>query len=273
MTRRSPSLVVGSAIAASGAVTAILPWSLLPHDPTAIDPSMRFADPSWRHPLGTDVLGRDVLSLVAAGARATLGTALGAVAIATVVGAVLGVAAATWPRSAGLIVRQAGSIVLTMPSLLVALVLVAAAGPGAVTAAVAIGAALSAGIARVTAAEAGRVLASDFVAAARTSGAGAARIALRHVVPNLRATLLVQASGAFAVAVLGESSLSYLGLGTRPPAPSWGRMLAESQQYLVVDPLVAVWPGAAIALAILGFTLLGDGIRDSIGLARPEARP
>ena len=168
---------------------------------------------------------------------------------------------------------MAGSVVLAMPSLLVALVLVAAVGPGAATAAVAIGAALSAGIARVTAAEAGRILASDYVAAARTSGAGATRIAVRHVFPNLRASLLVQASGAFAVAVLGESTLSYLGLGTRPPAPSWGRMLAESQQYLVVDPVVAVWPGAAIALSILGFALLGDGIRDATDLARTDGRP
>lgn len=270
MTRRSPHLVAGSVLASACGAAALLPAAWLPHDPLAIDPVGRFADPSWRHPFGTDALGRDVLSLVAAGARATLGTALGAVGIAMAVGTVLGVAAATWPRSAGAVVRRAGAVALALPSLLVALVLVAATGPGAATAAVAIGAALAAGIARVTSDEAGRILASDFVAAARTSGAGPVRVAARHLLPNLRASLLVQASGAFAVAILGESTLSYLGLGTRPPTPSWGRMLAESQQYLVVDPLVAVWPGAAIALAILGFGLLGDGIRDATDPARAE---
>jgi peptide/nickel transport system permease protein len=268
--RRTPHLAVGSALVAACGAAALLPASWLPHDPLAINPQDRFADSSWRHPLGTDALGRDVLSLVAAGARATLGTALGAVAIAMVMGVLLGVAAATWPRAAGTVVRHAGAIALALPSLLVALVLVAATGPGAATAAVAIGAALSAGVARVTSDEAGRILSSDFVAAARTSGAGPFRIALHHLLPNLRASLLVQASGAFAVAILGESTLSYLGLGTRPPSPSWGRMLAESQQYLVVDPLVAVWPGAAVALAILGFGLLGDGIRDATDPARAE---
>lgn len=251
------------------ALASVLPTAWLPHDPLDIDPSVRFADPSWRHPLGTDVLGRDVASLLLAGSRATIGTALGAVAIAIIVGAALGVAAATWPRVAGPIVRHGGSIALAMPPLLVAMVLVAATGPGAATAAVAIGTALAAGIAHVTAAEARRILASDYVAAATTSGAGPVRVALHHVLPNLRASLLIQASGAFAVAVLGESTLSFLGLGTRPPTPSWGRMLAESQQYLVVDPLVAIWPGVAIALAILGFSLLGDGIRDATDLGRP----
>ncbi len=271
MTRRSPHLVAGSALVAVTGAAALLPMSWLPHDPLAIDPQGRFAGSSWRHPLGTDALGRDVLSLVGAGARATLGTALGAVAIAMAIGILLGVAAATWPRVAGAVVRRAGAIALALPSLLVALVLVAATGPGAATAAVAIGVALSAGVARVTSDEAARILASDFVAAARTSGAGPFRVALRHLLPNLRASLLVQASGAFAVAILGESTLSYLGLGTRPPSPSWGRMLAESQQYLVVDPLVAVWPGAAVALAILGFSLLGDGIRDATDPARMDA--
>lgn len=273
MSRGTPSLVAGSAISGTCAAVALLPRSWLPYDPLAIDPARRFADPTWRHPLGTDVLGRDVLSLVAAGTRATLGTALGAVALAVTVGAALGIAAATWPRSVGPIVRQVGAIALAMPSLLVALVLVAAVGPGPVTAAIAIGAALSAGVARVTAMETGRILASDYVAAARSSGASPLRVAVRHVLPNLRASLLVQASGALAVAVLGESTLSYLGLGTSPPAPSWGRMLAESQQYLVVDPLVALWPGAAIALAILGFSLLGDGVRDATDPARATGAP
>jgi peptide/nickel transport system permease protein len=271
--RQSPLLVAGSVLAAVCSATALLPTSWLPHDPLAIDPQGRFADPSWRHPFGTDALGRDVLSLIGAGARATLGTAIGAVAIAMSVGVLLGIAAATWPRTAGTAVRQAGAIALALPSLLVALVLVAATGPGAITAAVAIGAALSAGIARVTSDEARRILASDFVTAARTSGAGRVHIAVRHLLPNLRASLLVQASGAFAVAILGESTLSYLGLGTRPPSPSWGRMLAESQQYLVVDPIVAVWPGAAIALAILGFSLLGDGLRDATDPALETRAP
>ena len=130
MSRGTPSLVTGSAIAGTCAAVALVPRSWLPYDPLAIDPARRFADPTWRHPLGTDVLGRDVLSLVAAGTRATLGTALGAVALAVTVGAALGIAAATWPRSVGTIVRQVGAIALAMPSLLVALVLVAAVGPG-----------------------------------------------------------------------------------------------------------------------------------------------
>jgi len=234
-----------------------------PYDPLAIDAEESLAPISLRHPFGTDMLGRDVLSNLIVGARATLVVVALAVAIAMIIGVSAGVAGALLGRRARAALVFLIDIVLALPGVLVAIVLAAVYGPSTVTATVAIGVALSAAVAQVTRRASLSILTQDFVTAAFASGSSKRRMVVTHLLPNLRANLLVQASGAAAIAILAESTLSYLGLGTVPPTPSWGRMLAESQQFLILDPLVALWPGLFIALAVLGFNLLGDGLRES----------
>ena len=241
----------------------VLSFIWTPYDPLAIDAERSLAPVSLRHPLGTDMLGRDVLSNLIVGARATLLVAVLAVTIAMIIGVSAGIAASLIGRRTRAALIFLIDIVLALPGVLVAIVLAAVYGPSTVTATVAIGIALSAAVAQVTRRAAMSVLTQDFVAAAFASGSTKRRMVIKHLLPNLRANLLVQASGAAAIAILAESTLSYLGLGTVPPTPSWGRMLAESQQFLILDPLVALWPGLFIALAVLGFNLLGDGLRDS----------
>lgn len=155
-------------------------------------------------------------------------------------------------------------IVLALPTVLFAIVLAAIYGPSTWTAVFAIGIALSASVAQVTRREVVVVLMADYVMAARASGCGTWRIIVKHILPNIRASLFVQASGACAIAILAESTLSYLGLGTTPPAPSWGRMMASLQQYLLINPIFPLWPGLAIVITVLGFNLLGDGLRESL---------
>lgn len=241
---------------------ALLSFLWTPYDPLAIDAGRSLAPISLSHPLGTDLLGRDVLSNLIVGTRATLFVALFSVAIAMLVGVVAGVTGALLGRRARSALIFAIDIVLALPGVLVAIVLAAVYGPSTITATIAIGIALSAAVAQVTRRAAMSILTEDFVIASFAAGASKRQMVTRHLLPNLRANLLVQASGAAAIAILAESTLSYLGLGTVPPTPSWGRMLAESQQFLILDPLVALWPGAFIALAVLGFNLLGDGLRE-----------
>ena len=233
-----------------------------PHDPLAIDAENSLAPLSLSHPFGTDMLGRDVLSNIIVGARSTLLVAMLSVTIAMVIGVIAGVAGAMLGYRSRTLLVFVIDIVLALPGVLLAIVLAAVYGPSTITATVAIGVALSAAVAQVTRRAAMAVLAQDFVLAAIASGSSRPRLILRHVLPNLRANLLIQASGAAAIAILAESTLSYLGLGTVPPTPSWGRMLADSQQFLILDPIVALWPGLFIAMAVLGFNLLGDGLRE-----------
>jgi peptide/nickel transport system permease protein len=242
-------------------VTSIF-WT--PYDPLEINPDLSLAKSSSSHLLGTDVLGRDILSNLLVGSRSTLVTAIFVVLIAMVLGTVTGIGAAFSPRWFNRIAVYGIDIVMALPALLFAIVLASIYGPSTFTAITAIGIAVSAAVAQVTRREVNIVLNSDFVLIARACCTSKLQIIRLHIFPNILASLLVQASGAAAIAILAESTLSYLGLGTTPPTPSWGRMLASSQQYLIIDPIVALWPGLAIIITVMGFNLLGDGLRESL---------
>ena len=256
------NLFFGICLVAFSSTMALLSVIWTPYDPLEINPDVSLAKPSWAHLLGTDVLGRDVLSNLLAGSRTTLITAFLVVIITMSLGVTTGIGAALSPRWFNRTAIYSIDIVLALPAVLFAIVLAAIHGPSTFTAVIAISIATSAAVAQVTRREVAVVLNSDFVLAAKACNSNKLKIVQQHILPNIRASLFIQASGAAAIAILAESTLSYLGLGTTPPAPSWGRMLASSQQYLLIDPVVALWPGLAIIITVLGFNMLGDGLRE-----------
>lgn len=252
------ALMVGVVVLA-GLVSLV--WT--PHDPLVTDPLHRLQGPSAAHWLGTDGLGRDAASMLLAGTRVPLLVGVGAVLISLVLGVPFGIAAAmTRQGGAGLWLMRWNDVVQAFPALLLAIVLAAVRGPSTWTAIVALGIGAAPGFVRVTRAGTLQVLSREYALAARAAGRGPLYTALRHVLPNIRSMLIVQMSVGFALAVLAEAALSYLGLGTPPPTPSWGRMLQDAQAFLYVQPLLIVWPGVAVAWTVLGFNLLGDGLRD-----------
>jgi peptide/nickel transport system permease protein len=262
--RRHPSLLVGTVLVSIVVAVAVVSWFWTPFDPISADPFVRLQGPGWPHVLGTDNLGRDVASQLMVGARVTLLVGIVAVGIAALVGVPLGLLAAVRGGWLGETIVRLGDVVYAFPALIVAVMLAAVHGASTVTAMVAIGVANIPVFARLSRAEALRVLSADYVPAARLAGRGRFAITGRHIVPNIAPVLLVQGTVLFALAILAEAALSYLGLGTPAPTPSWGRMLRESQTFLGTAPLLAVFPGLAIAVAVLGFNLLGDGLRDAL---------
>jgi peptide/nickel transport system permease protein len=258
------AVVAGGAIVGGVIAAAALSYVWVPYDPTAMDILHRLEGPSSAHWLGTDQFGRDVLSMILVGARISLAVGCVAVGIGVVAGVALGLAAAAARGLVDEAVMRISDFTFAFPAILSAILITAAYGPGAVNAIIAIGIFNVPVFARLARGAALQVTAKDFVRAARAVGLGGARIMLRHVLPNIAGLIAVQASVQFALAILAEAGLAYLGLGTQPPQPSWGRMLYEAQSFLHQAPLNAVFPGAAIALAVLGFNLLGDGLRDVI---------
>ena len=260
--RLPPGLLIGGLIAT--AVTAIALISLVwtPGDPTTIIIPERLLPPSATHWLGTDHFGRDVASMIMAGALNSIAVAIVAVAIGIAIGVPLGLAAAArrgWLDDA---IMRLNDVVFAFPALLLAVMITALAGPSAVNAMVAIGIFNIPVFARLTRGAALSVWSRDYVLAARLAGKGPALISLEHVLPNVLNTLIVQATIQFSLAILAEAALSYVGLGTQAPAPSWGRMLAESQTLYALAPRLAIAPGLAIVVTVLGLNLLGDGLRD-----------
>lgn len=256
---------VGLGIVAVVAAVALLSLVWTPYPPALADAPARLHGPSTAHLLGTDRFGRDTLSRLMVGARITLGVGVIAVAIAALVGIPLGIAAGMRHGSVldGVLMRGA-DLLLAFPALLLAIIAGAVWGPSTLTAMAAIGIAGVPSFMRLARAGTLQVVHRDFIAAARLSRVSAPRIAVRHVLPNIAGVLVVEASVYFALAILAEAALSYLGLGTPPPAASWGRMLHDAQTHLSTDPWLAVFPGAAIAVTVLGFNLLGDGLRDAL---------
>ncbi|GEM87036.1 glutathione ABC transporter permease GsiD [Meiothermus granaticius NBRC 107808] len=234
---------------------------LNPKDPNATSPD-RLVAFSVVHPLGTDILGRDTLARVLAGAQNALYVGLVAVGIGLLIGLALGVLAGFFGGWLDQLLSVLLETLYALPALLIALLLGAIFTPGATTSMMAIGLAAVPAFARVARAGVLSVKAQPYLEAARALGMGNFRILLRHVLPNILGPLVVQASLAFAASILAEAALSYLGLGTQPPTASWGRMLREAQSYQELSPWPVVWPGVAIGLAVLGFNLLGDGLRD-----------
>lgn len=259
---RHPSFAIGAALVALLLLAAALSLVWSPYPPADIDVPNKLALPSAAHWLGTDSLGRDIASQILVGSQATLAAGFIAVAIGLLAGVTLGCLAAAqrgWVEEA---VMRASDFTFAFPALLTAMMLSAIHGPGLVTSVVAIGIFNIPVFARISRGAASAVWARDYVLAARAAGKGAWRITRDHVLPNIAGVLIVQATIQFAVAILAEAALSFLGLGTLPPQPSWGRMLNEAQTLMYEAPLLPVYPGAAIALAVLGFNLLGDGLRD-----------
>jgi peptide/nickel transport system permease protein len=258
------NLVVGGVLVGLVVLAALLSFAWTPFDPVKVDATHRLLGFGASHWFGTDKFGRDLLSQLMVGARTTLYVGVVAVGIAAVIGTPLGVLAGMSPRWLGEFVMRANDLVLAFPALLLAIMFGAVFGADTLTAMVAIGIATIPSFARIARSGTLQVMSTEFVLAARAGGRSRLTIARRHVLPNISGLLIVQASVSFAIAVLAEAALSFLGFGTRPPTPSWGRMLQESQELLTVQPRLALVPGIAIAVAVLGFNLLGDGLRDRL---------
>lgn len=245
------------------AVAAVgLAW--LPHDPNATSVRDRFASPSGEHWLGTDHFGRDTLSRLAVGARTTIVVGSIAVIVGLSVGVMLGAGAALaggWPDE---IAMRFVDAISAFPPVLLAILLATIMQPGSVSGTLAIGIATVPMFARLTRAQIIGLREAEFVQAAVAAGAGPMRIAVHHLWRNTRPIILVQATIAFTHAILAEAGLSYLGLGTQPPHASWGRMLRESQDFLMFSTYPALFPGLAIALTVLGLNMIGDGLRDAL---------
>jgi peptide/nickel transport system permease protein len=260
-------------------LTALVARFWLPFDPQRVDVSGRWAPPGWPHLLGTDGSGRDILSLLMAGARTTVWVALGAGVVATLIGillAALGALTARWLRET---VAVLVDILIAFPVLLIAMMISSVWGGSLWVVIVSVGIGFGVNIARVTRPELRRVLHSDFVLAGRASGLTPFQNLWRHLLPNVAPVFIVQLSWGMAVAVLAEAGLSYLGFGAPLTEPSWGLLLKDLQTYISVHPLTVVWPGLAITLTVLGLNLLGDGLREATDptlarrrSARPEAQ-
>ncbi|MCE7008941.1 ABC transporter permease [Kibdelosporangium philippinense] len=263
-TRRTSALTAGVILVGLVVVLAVVSFLWTPHEPTRVDAAVRLLGPTGDYLLGTDKFGRDLVSQIMVGARTTLYVGVVAVGVAAVIGTPLGILAAMGPRWLGELVMRVNDLVLAFPALLLAIMFGAVYGASTLTAMIAIGIATVPSFARIARSGTLQVLSTEYVLAARAAGKSRFAIARRHVLPNIAGLLIVQSSVSFAIAVLAEAALSFLGFGTRPPTPSWGRMLQESQELLAVEPRLALVPGVAIAIAVLGFNLLGDGLRDRL---------
>jgi peptide/nickel transport system permease protein len=256
--------VASAVIIALVAIVAVIGPAVWTIAPEATDPLRGLAPPSGSHPLGTDELGRDVLSRLLHGSRITLlvGVAamLAAVSIGVVVGAVAGFKGG-WID--GLLMRFTDAM-LAIPAFFFILVVITVVGTGVVTLVLVIGALSWMPVARVVYGETLRWKAADFVVAAESLGVGATRLLVRHILPQAVPALVVAATLGVAFAILTESALSYLGLGVQPPLPSWGNMLQRAQQYVFTAPTLAIYPGIAITIVVLSFNFVGDGVRDAL---------
>jgi peptide/nickel transport system permease protein len=262
--RGGPSLWAGAILSAALLFAAALSFVWTPYPPAAIDIPHRLAPPSTAHWFGTDSLGHDVASQLLAGARISILVGVVAVGIGLIFGVALGLFASFAKGLAEDAIMKVSDFIFAFPALLTAIMLTATYGPGVVNAIIAIGVFNVPVIAKLTRATANGVLAREYALAARAAGRGPVTIAFDHVLPNIAPALIVQATIQFATAILAEAALSYLGLGAQPPQASWGRMLSEAQNVLYNKPSLAIYPGAAIALSVLGLNLLGDGLRDAL---------
>jgi peptide/nickel transport system permease protein len=260
--RRSPNLIVGGVIVVALVVTALVSLVWTPYDPLAVAPGISLHGSTSAHLLGTDQYGRDVLSRLMAGSRITLYAGVVSVLIAGVVGVPAGLLAAERGGILGEIVMRVGDLIYGFPALLAAITLSAALGASTTVAMIAIGIAYIPVFARVARGSALMVLSSGYVLAARAYDRRPIAIIRRHALPNIASVLVVQASLLFSVAILAEAALDFLGLGTPPPTASWGQMIGTAQNYMAQDPMLVVWPGITIFLAVLGFNLFGDGMRE-----------
>jgi peptide/nickel transport system permease protein len=261
---RRPLAVAGLLVATAFVLAAIFaPW-LAPYKPGEPDFTAVLAPPSSEHLLGTDELGRDVLSRIIWGARASIEAGVLATFLALIVAVPIGVTAGYYRGWIDAVVARVTDVLLAFPFLIIAVGLAAILGPSLTNATIAIGIGAAPGLIRIARGETLALREEDYVRAAVANGAGDARIVTRHVLPNMLSTLIVQSTVLIPAAIIGEAVLSFLGLGVQPPTPSWGVMLADAQSYLAQAPRLAVYPGIAIFLCSLSFNLLGDGLRDAL---------
>jgi peptide/nickel transport system permease protein len=264
LARRNGLVVFGAGIVVAMVLLAIFAGVVAPYDPTDMKVSDALKRPSLAHPFGTDRFGRDVLSRTIHGSRIALGVALSSIGLALVVGTILGLAGGYVGGATDLVIGRAMDVLFSFPTLILAIGIAAMLGPGLDNAALAIAVVYAPLFSRVVRGPVIAERAKEYAVAALGLGAGSFRVVLRHILPNVLAPLIVQTSVSLAYAILTEAALSYLGLGTQPPTPSWGTMLNEGRTYLETAPWMSVFPGLAIMLAVLGFNLLGDGLRTAL---------
>lgn len=259
------NLVFGGAVSLLMVMAALISFFWTPFDHEAMNIPGKLQPPSAVHWFGTDHFGRDMFSMVMVGARTSIAVAFVAVGIGIGLGVPLGLwAAARRGGWADEIIMRGNDLIFAFPSLVIAILITAIFGAGAVNAIIAIGIFNIPVFARVTRGGALPIWAREFIMAARVAGKGSARISIEHILPNVANLLIVQATIQFSLAILAEAALSYVGLGAQPPTPSWGRMLADAQTLVSIAPHMALVPGFAIILTVLGLNLLGDGLRDAL---------
>jgi peptide/nickel transport system permease protein len=258
---RRVGLIVGAAITCSFVGIAMIAEFWTPYDPAVLSIIDKLQAPNLHHWLGTDQLGRDVLSMIMAGAKNSVGVALLSVIIGVFIGVPLGLLAAARRGAIDELIMRGNDLVFAFPSLLLAILITAVFGPGAVNAIIAIGIFNIPVFARVARGGALQLWTRDYTLAARVAGKGSMRISFEHVLPNLVGLLAVQGTIQFSLGVIAEAGLSYVGLGAQPPTPSWGRMLNEAQTLTALAPTLALFPGLAVLLFVLGLNLMGDGLR------------
>ena len=258
-------LWLGAALTLSVVFAAALSFLWTPYDVTQLAIAAKLQPPGPDYLLGTDHLGRDMVSMLMVGARTSIAVALVAVGIGILLGVPLGLwAAATRGSLVDEIVMRGNDVIYAFPSLVIAILITAVFGPSAVNAIIAIGIFNIPVFARVARGAALSLWTREFILAARVAGKRGARISVEHILPNITNLLIVQGTIQFSLGILAEAGLSYVGLGTQPPTPSWGRMLADAQTFFYGTPRVAVLPGLTIVLMVLGLNLMGDGLRDAL---------
>ncbi|MET0854018.1 MAG: ABC transporter permease [Microterricola sp.] len=269
--RRSVTLIIGIAFVGLVVATALLSLVWLPYEPSDTSGG-RLEAPSWEHWLGTDKLGRDLMTQLMIGARIAIAVGVGAVTVGAVIGITIGLIAAFAKPWLDDTISATLDVLIAFPVLLLAMLIVAAQGSSLGTAILAIGIALSAVVARLTRILATQVLRAQYVTAARTSGTRWPGIIAQHVMPNIWPTLSVNLALQFGAAVLAEASLSYLGLGAPPPNASWGRMLQEAQSTFTTSPVGALAPGIALVILVVGINFIADGLRELADPTRKHSR-
>ncbi len=269
MPRLSASFVIGAALSAIILLAALVSLFWTPYDYAALDIAARLLPPTPSHWFGTDHLGRDVLSMVMAGARNSIAVAIVAVCIGMGLGVPLGLLAAAQRGWAEESLMRVNDLVFAFPALIMAILITAVFGPGAINAIIAIGIFNIPVFARLSRGAALSLWTRDYVLAARLSAKRPLQISLEHILPNITGLLIVQGTIQFSMGIIAEAGLSYVGLGAQPPNPSWGRMLFEAQTMASFAPWLALFPGFAILFSVLGLNLLGDGLRD---LFDPKSR-
>jgi peptide/nickel transport system permease protein len=262
--RRNWSAVTGAAIVTTLALVALLADQLAPRAPTALHPGFEIKPPSRAFPFGTDELGRDIFSRVIHGARISLAAALGSVSLAAIVGVPLGTSIGFAGGLLDLVAMRVFDVLFAFPALLLAIAIVAALGPSLTNLIITIAVLTTPQFALLARSVTLATKTLDYVHAAVAMGATPRRITFAHILPNIVPPVIVTATLNLSIVILVEAGLSFLGLGTQPPAPSWGGMISRGRQYMTIAPWLVVFPGLAIMLAVLGFNLLGDGLRETL---------